>query len=63
VTLRTRFVTIVTGYGQDDRGRVSSAGMVKNFLHVVQIGTEVHPASYPMGTGGGSFPVLKAAES
>jgi hypothetical protein len=29
--------------------------MVKNFLHVVQTGSEAHLAFYPMGTGG-SFP-------
>jgi hypothetical protein len=30
----------------------SSPSRVKNFLHVVQTGYGVHPASYPMGTGG-----------
>jgi hypothetical protein len=29
-----------------------------SFLHVVKIGSGVHPASYPMGTGG-SFPEVK----
>jgi hypothetical protein len=33
------------------RGRSSSLGRVKNFLHVVQTGSGVHPTSYPMGTG------------
>jgi hypothetical protein len=30
-------------------------------LHVVQIGSEAHPASYPMGTGA-MFPQGKAAD-
>jgi hypothetical protein len=34
------------------RGRSSSPGTVKNFLHVVQTSSEVHPTSYPMGTRG-----------
>jgi hypothetical protein len=29
----------------------SNPGRVKNFLHVVQIGSGAHPVSYPMGTG------------
>jgi hypothetical protein len=37
------------------RGRSSSPGRVKTFLHVVQTGSVVHPASCLMGTGG-SFP-------
>jgi hypothetical protein len=37
------------------RVRISSPGRVKNFLYVVQTGSEVHPTSYPMGAGG-SFP-------
>jgi hypothetical protein len=40
------------------RGRSSSPGRVKNFLHVVQTGSGVHPTSYPMGTGV-SFPGIK----
>jgi hypothetical protein len=39
------------------RGRSSSPGRVKDF---VQSGSEVHPTSYPMGTGG-SFPGGEAA--
>jgi hypothetical protein len=39
-------------------GWSSSPGRVKNFLHVVQTGSGVHPASYPMGTGG-SFSGVK----
>jgi hypothetical protein len=34
------------------RGRSSSPGRAKNFLHVVHTGSEVHPTSYPMDTGG-----------
>jgi hypothetical protein len=34
------------------RGRSSSPGRVKNFLHVVQTGPGARPASYTMGTGG-----------
>jgi hypothetical protein len=45
-------VGIATGYGLDDRG----VGVR------VQTGSEVHPASYPMGTGG-SFPGGKAARA
>jgi hypothetical protein len=44
------------------RGRSSSHGRGKNFLHIVQTGSGVHPASYPMGTGG-SLPGGKAAEA
>jgi hypothetical protein len=33
------------------RGRSSSPGSVKNFLHVVQTGSDVHPTSYPICTG------------
>jgi hypothetical protein len=42
-------ISIVTGYGLDNQGvRIR----VKNFLfHVVQIGSEDHPASSPMSTG------------
>jgi hypothetical protein len=36
------------------RSRSSSPGKVKSFLHVVQTGSGVHPASYLMGTGGSS---------
>jgi hypothetical protein len=42
------------------RGRSSSPGRVKNFLHVAQTGSGLHPASYPTDTGG-SFPGGKAA--
>jgi hypothetical protein len=33
-------------------GRSSNPEGVNNYLHVVQTGSGVHPASYPMGTGG-----------
>jgi hypothetical protein len=36
------------------------SGRVKNFLQIIETGSEVHPTSYPMGTGG-SFPGGKAA--
>jgi hypothetical protein len=50
---RDSSVGIATGYGMDDRGdRSSSPSRVKNFLHVVQTGSGVHPTSSPMGTGG-----------
>jgi hypothetical protein len=48
---------IAAGYGLDDRGvgvRVL-VGSEFSLLHVVQTGSWVHPASYPIGTGG-SFP-------
>jgi hypothetical protein len=34
--------------------------MVKNFLHVVQIGSGVHPTSYTMGTGAVSVGVKRS---
>jgi hypothetical protein len=46
--------------GQRPRGRRSSAGRVKNFLHVVQAGSGIHPTYYPM-VSGGSSPGGKAA--
>jgi hypothetical protein len=51
------------GYGLDDRGsRFRFLTGAENFSlhHRVQTGAGVHPASYPMGTGG-SFPGDKAA--
>jgi hypothetical protein len=44
------------GYGLGSRGSI--LGMGKIFLF--STASEVHPESYPMGTGG-SFPVGKAA--
>jgi hypothetical protein len=45
-------VGIVTGYGLDDRGSEfeSRWGQEFSLLHV-QTGSQVHPTSYPMGTG------------
>jgi hypothetical protein len=51
-------ISIVTGYVQDGRGLI--LGMDISFLHSVGTGSGVHPASYPMGTGG-FFPESKAA--
>jgi hypothetical protein len=59
---RDSAVCIATGYGLDDgwvRVRVPM-GQEFSLLHVVQTGSEAHPTSYPMGTGG-SFPGGKAA--
>jgi hypothetical protein len=50
-------VGIATGYGLDGRGvevRVS-AGVRLFPLYLVHTGSGVHPANYPVGTGG-SFP-------
>jgi hypothetical protein len=47
-------VGIATGYGLDDR-EVGIGVLVRSrisLLHVVQPGSEAHPTSYPMGTGG-----------
>jgi hypothetical protein len=49
---------IALGYGLDDRGsRVLGAGKF-SLHHSVQNGSEVHSASYPMGTRG-YFPGVK----
>jgi hypothetical protein len=40
-------VGIATAYDLDGRG--SNPGMGKIFLYNVQMGSEAHPASYPMG--------------
>jgi hypothetical protein len=56
-------VGIALSYGLDDRGsRVRFPAGAGNFslYHRVQNGSEVHPASYPMGTRG-TFPRGKAA--
>jgi hypothetical protein len=53
-------VSIATGYRLDNRGvgvRVL-VGSEFSLLHLVQTGSGVHPASYPMGTGS-SFPRVK----
>jgi hypothetical protein len=47
-------VGIATGYGLDDRGvgiRIP-VGQEFSFLHVVQTGSGVYPASYTMDAGG-----------
>jgi hypothetical protein len=51
---RDSVVGTATGYGLEDGGvgvRVP-VGQEFSVLHVVQIGSVVHPTSYPMGTGG-----------
>jgi hypothetical protein len=55
-------VGIATDYGLDDRefGVRVPVGSEFYFLHMVQTGSGVHPASYPIGTGG-FFPGGKAA--
>jgi hypothetical protein len=53
--LRTRdsVVGIATDYGLDDQGVEFEFrwGQEFSLLYVVQIGSGVHPTSYPMGTG------------
>jgi hypothetical protein len=46
------YMTLVTGYGLDDRGIWIPVPVVASFsaLHVVQAGSRNQPASYPMGT-------------
>jgi hypothetical protein len=53
---------IETGYGLDVRGSSSSRGRDFSFLHNFQICSGVHPAAYPMSTGG-CFPGGKTAEA
>jgi hypothetical protein len=60
---RDSAVGIAIGYGLDDRGvgvRLPVVGSRITLLHVVQTGSGVHPASYPMSTRG-SFPRVKRA--
>jgi hypothetical protein len=59
---RDSSVGIVTGYGLDGRGVGVRVPVGARFspLRVVQTGSEAHPTSYTMGTGG-SFPGGKAA--
>jgi hypothetical protein len=54
---RDSVVGIATSYGLDDRGVGVRVPIDKKFsvLKIVQTGSEIHPTSYPMGTGG-SFP-------
>jgi hypothetical protein len=52
-------VSIVSGYGLDDRAiEVRSPTEAKDFFSnlCVQTGSEVHPASYTMGIGGKARP-------
>jgi hypothetical protein len=60
---RDGLVGIASGYGLGDPG-VGAPVLVGSriSLHVVQTGSGVHPASYPMGTGGSIFG-CKAAEA
>jgi hypothetical protein len=51
---RDSLVGIATSYGLNDRGvgvRVPVESRIF-LLKIVQTGSEVHPTSYPMGTGG-----------
>jgi hypothetical protein len=55
-------VSIVSGYGLDDRAiEVRSSAESKDFSSsiYVQTGSRAHPASCKMGTGGGLSPGLK----
>jgi hypothetical protein len=58
---RDSAVSKATSYWLEDRGSEFESRRFKkcSLLHVVQIGSGVHPTSYPMGTGG-SFPGGKA---
>jgi hypothetical protein len=58
---RNSLVGIATGYGLDDRGVRVRVPLSQEYclLHVAQTGTGVHPASYPLGTGG-CLPWVKA---
>jgi hypothetical protein len=49
-------------YGLDDRGSIPAGERDLSFLHSIQIGSEAHLASYPLGTGR-SFPGIKVAEA
>jgi hypothetical protein len=44
-------VGIATGWTTEESKFESRYGQERSFLHVVQTGFGVHPASYPMGTG------------
>jgi hypothetical protein len=43
---------IATGWTTEGSEFESRQGQEFSLLHVVQIGSGVHPTSYPMGTGG-----------
>jgi hypothetical protein len=48
---RNSLVGIATGYGLEDRGvGIRIPVGVKNFLHLVQTGSEIHSTSYAIGT-------------
>jgi hypothetical protein len=49
----------VSDYGLDDRGSIPDRGRRFSSSPCVQTGSEAHPVSYPMGTGG-PFPGGKA---
>jgi hypothetical protein len=57
-------IGIATGYWLDSRGVGVRVPVEQEFslLHVAQTGSEAHPASYPMDTGG-SFPRHEADHS
>jgi hypothetical protein len=52
-------VSIVSGYGLDDRGSIPGRGKMIFPLACVQTGSGAHPASCTIGTGG-PFPGGKA---
>jgi hypothetical protein len=54
---RDSAVGIATGYGLDYRGVGvrSRKGQEFSLPHINQTGSEVHPASYPKGAGGGAL--------
>jgi hypothetical protein len=45
-------VGIATAYGLGGQGSIPGKGKSFFLLHNVRTGSEAHPASYPMGTGG-----------
>jgi hypothetical protein len=50
---RDSSVSIVSGYGLDDRGSIPGGGKEDfSSSFCVQTGSRAHPASWPMGTGG-----------
>jgi hypothetical protein len=53
---------MATGWTIEGSGFESREGQEFSLLHVVHTGSGVHPASYPLDTGG-PFPGGKAAEA
>jgi hypothetical protein len=49
---RDSSVGIATGYGLDGPGSTPAGARYFSVLHSVHAGSEAHPASYPVGTGG-----------